>query len=176
MKEISVSEAYASNDRMREKFKAFVGSLTTEQLASRDTSQDKWTIAEAVEHVSLVGAGITGLCAKLLSKAQAAGSASNGLIQLSDSFIDNGEKSMTQKWQAPERVRPTGTQTIAESFAMMDDTRGRLEELRPVFEKVSSNETFPHPFLGELTAAEWLSLIGGHEARHLRQIKRILDS
>src|SRR4029453_17757470 len=152
MKEISVSEAYASNDRMREKFKAFRGRLEDERRGSRATSQDKWTIAEVVEHVSLVGAGITGLCAKLLSKAQAAGSASNGLIQLSDSFIDNGEKSMTQKWQAPERVRPTGTQTIAESFAMMDDTRGRLEELRPVFGKVRSNKNFSHPCLGEPTA------------------------
>jgi hypothetical protein len=34
--------------------------------------------------------------------------------------------------------------------------------------------TFPHPFFGELSAIEWLCLIGGHEQRHLKQIKRVM--
>ena len=34
---------------------------------------------------------------------------------------------------------------------------------------------FPHPFFGELSATEWLVLLGGHEARHTAQIERILS-
>lgn len=173
MKEMSVADAFASNDKVREKLIALVGQLTPEQASLRDVSQDKWSIAEIVEHVSIVEAGIAGLCGKLLAEAPAAG----GRIRLSAEFLDGGEKSMTAKWAAPERVRPTGTKTISESLAAMDETRVKLEELRPLFEQFdSSNRTFPHPYLGELTAAEWLCLIGGHGARHMRQIKRILGN
>jgi len=73
-------------------------------------------------------------------------------------------------------VRPTGTKTIAESLEVMAGNRIKLEEMRPLFETVNSAATFPHPYLGELTAAEWLCLIGGHSARHMRQITRILET
>lgn len=176
MKEISVSEAFESNEKVHEKLNALVTDLTSEQAAMRDVSQDKWSVAEIVEHISIVEAGIAGLCGKLLQRAKENGMSSNGKIRLSDEFLGGGEKSMSEKWQAPERVRPTGTKTIAESLTVMADTRTKLEELRPLFEEFSSSDsTFPHPYLGDLTAAEWLTLIGGHEARHMRQIKRILD-
>jgi hypothetical protein len=69
-------------------------------------------------------------------------------------------------------VRPTGNQTIKESLQKMDEAREELEKLRPLFESVEcSDYKFPHPFMGDLTAHEWLALIGGHEARHLKQIK-----
>ncbi|HKX84645.1 MAG TPA: DinB family protein [Pyrinomonadaceae bacterium] len=175
MKEISVSEAFASNDRVHEKLVALVGSLTDDQLATRDVSQDKWSVSEVVEHISIVEAGIAGLCSKLLQRAKENGATSDGKIRLSDHFLLEGDKSMAEKWQAPDRVRPTGTKTIQDSFALMADTRAKLEELRPLFEDFSSSDSsFPHPFLGDLTAAEWLCLIGGHGVRHMRQIKRIL--
>jgi DinB family protein len=176
MKEISVSDAFASNAKVHEKLLALVGNLTDDQAAMRDVSQDKWSVSEIVEHVSIVESGIAGLCAKLLQRAKESGAASDGKIKLSDEFLSGGEKSMTAKWQAPERVRPTGTKTIADSFAVMTETRAKLEELRPLFEQFSSDSTFPHPYLGDISAAEWLCLIGGHEARHLRQIRRILEA
>ena len=172
---MTVAEAFASNDKVHEKLKALVGNLTSEQVSQRSASQDNWSVAEIVEHVSIVEAGITGLCSKLLQRAKDESKTSDGRIRLSDEFLEGGEKSLSAKWQAPERVRPTGTKTIDESLAVMDSTRTKLEELRPLFEQYSSEATFPHPFLGELTAAEWLCLIGGHEVRHMRQIKRILD-
>lgn len=175
MKEISVSDAFDSNDKAHEKLKALVGSLTADQAAKRDVSQDRWSVAEVVEHISIVEAGIAGLCAKLLDRAKENGAPSDGKIKLSDEFLVGGEKSVSEKWQAPDRVHPTGTKTIGESFAVMADTRVKLEQLRPMFEEFSSSDSkFPHPFLGDLTAAEWLCLIGGHEVRHMRQIRRIL--
>jgi hypothetical protein len=177
MREISVSEAFESNDKAQAKLRALVGSLTDEQKAMRDVSQDKWSVSEIVEHISIVEAGIVGLCSKLLHRAKESQSPSGGTIRLSDEFLAAGENSVSEKWQAPERVRPTGARSIDESFAVMTETRAKLEELRPMFEQFSSSDSkFPHPFLGDLTAAEWLCLIGGHEARHMRQIRRILDS
>ena len=57
----------------------------------------------------------------------------------------------------------------------LDETRKSLEDLRPMFESVECSEfKFPHPFFGDLTAHEWLALVGGHELRHTQQIERIL--
>jgi len=39
-----------------------------------------------------------------------------------------------------------------------------------------SNHKFPHPFFGDLTAAEWLVMLGAHEARHTKQIERLLTA
>ncbi|HEV8593894.1 MAG TPA: DinB family protein [Pyrinomonadaceae bacterium] len=176
MNEMTVAEAFASNDKVYENLKALVRNLTSEQVSQRSASQDNWSVEEIVEHVSIVEAGIAGLCSKMLQRSKNDAKTSDGRIRLSDEFLEGGAKSVSEKWQAPERVRPTGTKTIEESFAVMADTRTKLEQLRPLFEQYSSSEsTFPHPFLGDLTAAEWLCLIGGHEARHMRQIKRILD-
>ncbi len=176
MKEISVSEAFVSNEKAREKLKTLVGTLTTEQASMRDLSQDKWSVAEIVEHIAIVESGIAALCRKMLERAKEGGVISDGKIRLSDKFIAEGDRSMSEKWQAPDRVRPTGTKTIEESFAIMAATKTKLEQLRPLFDEFSSTDAkFPHPFLGDLTAAEWLCLIGGHEVRHMHQIRRILD-
>jgi hypothetical protein len=32
---------------------------------------------------------------------------------------------------------------------------------------------YPHPFLGELDMYQWILIAGGHEGRHVAQIKRI---
>lgn len=170
---MTVSEAFASNEKVHERLRSLVSNLTEDQASLCDSSQDRWSVAEIVEHIAIVEAGITGLCGKLLSRASE--TPGDGRIKLSDAFLEGGEKSYTEKWQAPERVRPTGTKSIAESLEAMADTRDKLEELRPLFETVICDATFPHPYLGELTAAEWLCLIGGHEARHMRQIRRILE-
>jgi hypothetical protein len=94
---------------------------------------------------------------------------------LSENFAQKAAAMRDQKFEAPDRVRPTGTKTLAESLVKMRENRQRLEDLRPLFESVECADfKFPHPFMGELSASEWLALIGGHEARHLRQIETSL--
>jgi hypothetical protein len=57
----------------------------------------------------------------------------------------------------------------------MAETRQRLESIRPAFQAWDSTEfKFPHPFFGDMSAAEWLALIGWHESRHLEQIRRMI--
>ncbi len=65
--------------------------------------------------------------------------------------------------------------TIAESLAKLDENRRQLEELRPIFESVECSDfKFPHPAFGDISAHEWLALIGGHEIRHIEQINNLL--
>ena len=135
----------------------------------------KWTVAQLVEHISIVEDGMTRICAKLLNEAVEAGKSADGSVKMSDDFLRKAEGSREQKLEAPDRVHPKSNQTIAESLAKMEESRNRLNKLRPLFESVEcSDQKFPHPAFGELTAHEWLALVGGHEMRHIAQIKRVL--
>ena len=170
----TIGDIYAKNDKIRENTKQIVASLTDEQTAFLPDGE-KWTIAEIVEHIAIVQDGMTKISAKLLTKAQAAGKSSDGAARLSENFAAKAAEAATLKFEAPDRVRPTGNQTIKESLQKMDESREELEKLRPLFESVEcSDYKFPHPFMGDLTAHEWLALIGGHEARHIRQIENRL--
>ena len=167
----TIGDIYANNEKIHEKTKQFLASLTEEQTAAMPEGE-KWTIAEIVEHIAIVQEGMMKISAKLLTQAKAAGKTSDGTARLSENFAVKAAEAQRLKFEAPDRVRPTGNQTIAESLTKMEETRRALEDLRPLFESVECSDfKFPHPFMGDLTAHEWLALIGGHEARHLRQIE-----
>jgi hypothetical protein len=72
-------------------------------------------------------------------------------------------------------VRPINNIPIAESIAKLDELQGQYAEMKAKFETVDGVEAkFPHPYFGDLSAAEWLVLRGGHEERHIEQIDRII--
>ena len=172
----TIGDIYANNDKIRAKTKQIVAELTDEQTAALPDGE-KWTITEIVEHIAIVQDGMAKISGKLLTLAQAAGKTSDGTARLSENFAAKAAEAVTVKFEAPDRVRPTGNQTVEESLRKMDEAREELEKLRPLFESVEcSDYKFPHPFMGDLTAHEWLALIGGHEARHLKQIENRLTT
>ena len=172
----TISDVYAANDKIREKLKAVVSGLTDRQ-ANALPEDEKWTVAQIIEHLSLVEDGMTRISAKLLSEAKAKGAAAaDGTVRFSEDFLRKTSEVKNQKVEAPERVHPTGTKTVPESLAKLDENRRKLDDLRPLFESIECSEfKFPHPAFGDISAHEWLALVGGHEARHLAQILRILE-
>ena len=173
----TISEVYEGNDKIREKLKALLAGLTDEQAAARPAGE-KWNVVEIVEHLSIVENGMIRICGKLLREAQSAGAAAaDGSVRLSTGFLEKaGGVTGETKFEAPERVRPSGEKSIAESLAALDENRRQLYELKPLFESVEcADYKFPHPAFGEISAHDWLALVGGHEARHIGQIKRVLE-
>ncbi|MFN2392794.1 MAG: DinB family protein [Pyrinomonadaceae bacterium] len=171
----TIADIYAVNDEIRKKLIEVVSILTDEQAAFLPDGE-KWTIANLIEHVAIVEYGMTRISARLLAQAQKEGKSSDSTAKLSENFSKKAFEAKTLKFEAPEKVHPTGKLTVAESLAKMKENRQRIEELRPVFETVNGSDfKFPHPFMGEISAHEWLALIGGHEVRHLEQIKNILN-
>jgi hypothetical protein len=170
----NIAEVYAANDQIREKLISIVENLSAADAELR-ADAESWTIREIVEHISIVENGMAKISAKLLSKAEASSGENGGKAKIGAEFVKRAGAMRGQKFKAPEMVAPTGTQTLAESLAKMKENRRMLEELRPRFEKIETlDATFPHPFLGDLNAHEWLALVGGHEARHIAQIEKIL--
>ncbi len=171
----TIADVYAANDKIREQIKQKVENVSDEK-ANFVPDDEKWSIAHLTEHIALVEDGMSKISAKLLTKAQTAGVKGDGKIKLTENFATKAAAARDVKLEAPEQVAPTGKLTIAESLAKMEETHHRLEELRPLFESVECSDfKFPHPFMGELTAHEWLTLIGGHGARHLRQLENLLS-
>lgn len=170
----TIGDIYAANEKIREQTIASLSNVTDEQAVFLHDGET-WTVAEFVEHVAIVADGMTKISAKLLAQAKAAGKASNGAANLSANFAQKAAQARELKFEAPDRVRPTGTKTVAESLEKLRAAKQDLENLRPLFEQFECSDfRFPHPFMGDLTAHEWLALVGGHEARHLRQIENII--
>ncbi len=170
----TISDIYESNDRIRSKLKDTLASVTESQATAMPDGE-KWSIAQIAEHVSMVGNGMQRICAKLLSKAEASGKMSDGAIDL-NAFFEKAQGIADVKLEAPEIVQPSGSRSIAESLSSLDATQDAFLALKPLFEKYdASSAKFPHPYLGDMTAVEWLAMYGAHEGRHLRQVKRLLE-
>lgn len=171
----TIAEVYAANDRIRTAFKETAAGISEAQSAALP-EDEKWTLSQLVEHVSIVDEGMMRICAKLLGKAEAAGKAADGSVKISDGFLSKGAEVANIKVEAPDFVKPVNGTSIAESVAKLDANNEALNALGEKFEKFDCAEfTFPHPFFGDLTAHEWLVLRGAHEARHLKQIKKLIE-
>lgn len=171
----NIEEIYEANDKIREGLKATITNISEEE-ANNLPEGEKWTIAEIVEHIAKVEDGMCKISGKLLTQAQAVGGTSDGKAVITKEFLQKLQEHRDTKFDAPEMVRPAGGKTIAESMKSLAESRERLYQLKPLFENVEcSNFKFPHPAFGDMSAHEWLALVGGHEMRHLAQIKRILE-
>lgn len=174
----TTGEIYEANAKIREKLKATIANLSEEQIESR-LNENGWTIREIVEHISIVEGGMATICSRLLQKSAEENIANDGKANISAEFLEKAKliaNRRERKAQAPERVLPTGTPSIAESLAKMDENAVILEKIRAGLENTNTQKhKFPHPFFGDLSATEWLALIGGHEFRHIDQIEEILS-
>lgn len=170
----SIEEIYNGNAKVRARLKELLSSLSEQQISALPDGE-KWTVAEIVEHVSMVDEGAMRICARLLKKAHEAGQLWDGNVVISEGFLQKGAEIARMKVNAPDIVQPTSGRTIAESLAKLDENTEQLEQLRSMFESVDGTALkFPHPFFGDISAQEWLALKGGHEMRHIKQIERVL--
>ena len=170
----TIDQIYDANKKIRERLKNLVSRLTETQITALP-EDEKWTVAQIVEHISMVDEGSMKICAKLLKKAEAAGRISDGKVSISGNFLQKGKEIARMKVSAPEFVQPTGAKSITESLAKLDENTEQLKQLRGLFESFDGTDLkFPHPFFGDISAHEWLSLKGGHEMRHIKQIENVL--
>ena len=168
-----IDEVYDRNLAVGERLRSLITSLEPAKLDQLPDGE-KWTIANIVEHVSLVEENMIRICAKLLGKAESASETGDGTVSTSESFAQKALEIATMKLEAPEFVHPTCKKSVVESMTKFEANQAKLSELKAMFEKFDSNgHRFPHPFLGNLSAGEWLTLIGGHKLRHIKQIENL---
>jgi uncharacterized damage-inducible protein DinB len=188
----SIADIYAANEAVRRQITERVETLSEAQQTSRPT-EDCWSVAEIIEHLSMVEQSMVRLIGMLLNKAESA-SAEQASAQTSNDSQTTAanagarpfkpftldelfEKIRDKKLTAPEQARPSGQASLADALARLQGTRATVESFRPRLEAADLEAaTYPHPAFGELNASQWLAFIGHHEARHLQQIERLLDA
>jgi hypothetical protein len=171
----NIDQIFSANERIQDLFVNTLREISDGELQALP-EDEKWSIKQIVEHVSIVEEGMSKICRKLLSEARENGLAGSGEIQISGVFQDYAENVDGIKLQAPERVWPTGQQSIEDSQKKIAEAQNMLENLRPLFSNVDSTTLkFPHPYFGPLSAQEWLVLSGEHMRRHTRQIEKLLE-
>lgn len=188
----SISDIYADNETVRRRITARIETLSEAQQTFRAT-EGAWTVAEIIEHLSITEQNMVRLIGMLLNKAESASAASSSAPTGDDAAVPNAatatrifkpfsldaliETIKDKKLNAPEQVRPRGEMSLADALANLQRTRVAIESLRPRLEAADLEAaTYPHPAFGDLNISQWLAFIGHHEARHLRQIERLLDS
>ena len=169
----TITDILAANEQAQARFMAAVSNLNDTQADFRP-DENQWTIAEIVEHVSIVNDGFLRLTHKLLKEAESAAKPPKTDLNLGHTSLDENGQHHPGPFQAPDRVRPQGGARIEDSLAKMGATLAGLMEIRSRLEAVDlSEQMFPHPFLGPINAYQWLILLGEHEDRHRDQIDRL---
>lgn len=173
----SVEEIFVFIDKKRERLVETISSLSDEQTAQRRTP-DAWSIAEILEHLSMIENGLSIAINKLLEKAEAKGlvSENKGVLNPPISLAAEAERAKDAKFQSPEPFIPKKAATVSTSLESLKSSRAALHELRSRIEAVDGSEVrFPHPAFGPLNLYQWIAFIGLHEAHHLRQIRETID-
>jgi uncharacterized damage-inducible protein DinB len=175
MKLQSIGDIYEANAAVRKRLTGVLATVTpTEATAKADG--ESWNIQQIVEHLTMVEFGTARICTKLLGEAKNGGKPSSGRVELSAIFAERRAEIAKMRVEAPDRVYPTGNVPILESFERMEANKKVLDEMRPELERYDiTDHKFPHPYFGEITAAEWLVILGGHEMRHTKQIETLLE-
>lgn len=175
MKFETIADIFAANRSIRKRLAGVLATIKPDEATLRPDDQT-WSIQEIVEHLTMVEFGTARICTKLLGESKKGGKPSNGRVELSTVFAERSARVATQRLEAPDRVHPTGNVPISESFERMEANQKLFDDMLPDLERYDlSNQRFPHPYFGEITAAEWLVLLGGHELRHTKQIEKLLE-
>lgn len=181
----SVAEILDSIDATRERLVRRLDGLSDERQRFRP-APEAWSISEIVEHLSIIEAQMVQLVGVMLKKTEASGmmrpggDGSDGGEAVSFAPVninDFIEQSKTQKFNAPETVRPSGQLSLADSLARLRDSRSTLRSFQPRIERIDGAAAqYPHPFMGMFNLYQWLLFIGAHEERHLAQIETRMEA
>jgi hypothetical protein len=144
-------------------------------LRERRPSEERWSVAEIIEHVAIVERRVAARMTASIGEARNAGlgpetSAEPILPTVDVARILNRETKIT----APEAIRPTGSLGSGDAWVLLEASgaivRGVLKDAEGLAIGILA---MPHPVLGPASLYQWFVFIGAHEARHALQIREV---
>lgn len=136
---------------------------------------DQWSVAQVLDHLSIVHNLVATSVGKWIAEAQATGlgpetSSSSLLNTVPTELI----RDRSRKRQAPERIAPRND---VDAETAWNDLEQAQENLRSAFlsgDGLALGQVVqPHPILGPINMYQWTLFNGSHEARHALQIREI---
>jgi uncharacterized damage-inducible protein DinB len=173
---VRIAEALDYLDRERAELQAAVEAIT-DALRQQPPSEDRWSVAQVLQHLALIETRIVPLVNKLITGAKAAGLGP----ELETSPILNTKHASkiadrSFRVTAPEETRPPSDVDAASAWAALEQSRQALREAVTSGDGLALSEVkYPHPVLGEINLYQWILFVGSHEVRHTAQILEIAE-
>ncbi len=163
-------------DTQREALRAAVERIPASQR-EQPPAPGRWSVAEILEHLSLVEASITRLFTVRLAEARerrlgAETETTPILASLDLARLVDRSYTVT----ASEAAQPRGGLDAAAAWAALEAARQAFREAILSGDGLALGEVVhprPHPVFGVLNLYQWMAFVGGHEARHTAQILEI---
>ena len=142
-------------------------------LRSTRPAPERWSVAEIIEHLSLVEARVGQLIMAQLAAARA-----NGLgtevetSPVGPTFNVDALLDRSRVITASEASRPNAALTTEAGLAALTERRRVLRDAIVAADGLAlSSVVAPHPRFGDLNLYQWLLFIAAHEGRHTAQIR-----
>ena len=163
-------------EKRRELLRSFEG-VSGDRLCRRAVP-DGWSVAEILEHLRMVEAGVARLITKRVGQARDSGlSEEKETSSVMPSFDRHAALLEAGRMQHPVQVQPRANIDISEALEGLESSRESLRAAVVTADGLALGEIkHNHGILGELDLYQWLIFIGHHEGRHRKQIERTLKS
>ncbi|MCM3879023.1 MAG: DinB family protein [Vicinamibacterales bacterium] len=169
-----VVDVFQQLDEARLKLRAAVDTVPA-PLRGKRPGDDRWSVNEILEHLSLVEQRFAGLIAMRIAEAA---QSDVGVEQetrdpfptrLRQMFADRANRR-----SAPEAVHPTGSLGDEAAWAAVERARVMTRDIVSAADGLAlSRIVHNHPVFGTLSVYQLVELIANHEVRHSKQIAGI---
>ena len=140
----NLAEIYSSEELILNRLQLRVNDLPPEQL-NHHSDNGTWSIAEIVEHVSIVDTQLLKLITKLLQNAEVHAGDIDPIRSFPIDVESLVERSRKEKYVARDNAQPTGEISISDALQIIERIHTELVNLRARLEKVNlSSVCFPH--------------------------------
>ena len=163
-------------ERRKELLQSFEG-IPGDRLCRRPTGEG-WSVAEILEHLRMVEAGVARLITKRVGQAREAGLGEERSTEpVLPTFDEHSARLENAVMQSPATVVPRVNIDINAAVEGLESSREALRAAAVSANGLSIGEIkHTHAILGELDLHQWLIFVGQHEGRHRKQIERTLKS
>jgi hypothetical protein len=163
-------------ERRKELLLSFEG-VPGDRLCQRATPEG-WSVAEILDHLRMVEAGVARLITKRVAQAREAGlGEEKSTAPVLPTFDHYSAQLENAVMQSPPTVVPRANIDINEAVEGLEGSREALRAAAVSANGLSIGEIrHTHQILGELDLYQWLIFVGQHEGRHKKQIERTLKS
>jgi uncharacterized damage-inducible protein DinB len=169
-----IREVVEALDSRRAELTRAVNEVPT-SARDRRPSEDRWSVAEVLEHLALVEENIPQRVKALVTEQRTNGLGaereSTSIAETIDSafMLDRSKKRV-----AREAMQPRSGVDAAAAWTRLERARQVTHEtLRELDGVALSDVSAPHPALGSLNGYQWFLFLAAHEGRHTAQIREI---
>jgi len=171
-----IEEALKYLDTERAELRAAV-ELVPPALREQPPGPDRWSVAQVLQHLTLIENRVGRLVNKRIAGARADGlgpELETGPILNTRHAAKIADRSL--RVTAPEETRPPSDIDAASAWAALEQSRQALRAAVISGDGLALSEVkHPHPVLGEINLYQWILFVGSHEARHTAQVREIAD-